>query len=122
LDRLARYDTLTGALNRAEFVRRLDERIGAGAEGCAVIVFSVHRLQTINATLGRALGDALLIAIVEKADRLVDLGLSRLARLGGDRFAAFTTALPEPLGPNTAVVLPLSTASPAMSSTVRPPR
>jgi predicted signal transduction protein with EAL and GGDEF domain len=67
----------------------LNERIGDDADGCVVIVFNVQRLQTINATLGRAIGDALLVAIVERVDAKEEFGLGRIGRLGGDRFAVF---------------------------------
>jgi diguanylate cyclase (GGDEF)-like protein/PAS domain S-box-containing protein len=91
IDRLARFDSLTGALNRAEFVERLGDHVRAIGAGCSVVAFSIFRLQTVNSTLGADVGDALLAAMVERVDA-AGLGTSPVGRLGGDRFAVFTMA------------------------------
>ena len=90
LDRLARFDALTGALNREEFAARLSDHIDAGWSGGSVIAFDLHRFRTINATLGRVVGDRLLVAVVRRVAE-ANLEVSAIARLGGDRFAVFTT-------------------------------
>ena len=92
LDCLARCDPLTGAMNRSEMLRRMAESFAglSGPGGCrAVFTLNLHRFKTINATLGREIGDALLRALVERLEN-ADPRLSAVARLGGDTFALFT--------------------------------
>jgi diguanylate cyclase (GGDEF)-like protein len=96
LDRLARFDALTGALNRTELLERLAAHLADGGRGAAVLAFDIRRLRTINETLGRNVADALLVAMVRRVDA-AQLSVSPVARLGGDRFAVFT------LGPATTV-------------------
>ena len=91
LEHLARFDTMTGAMNRSEFVARLDGWLRDAAragEGSAVMVLNLHRFKTINATLGRRVGDEVLCALAERLGALDDR-LSEVARLGGDTFAVF---------------------------------
>ena len=91
---LSRHDVLTGALRSSAFVAeinaRLSDRPPAG-RGYAVYAVNLHRFKTINATLGREKGDALLKAVVNRLT-LLDPRLSMIGRLGGDTFALFTTA------------------------------
>jgi diguanylate cyclase (GGDEF)-like protein len=89
LDRLARFDALTGALNRSELLERLAAHLADGGRGAAVLAFDVRRLRTINETLGRSMADALLVAMVRRVDA-TQLPVSPVGRLGGDRFAVFT--------------------------------
>lgn len=92
LDYLARHDPLTGAMNRSEMLRRMTESFGdlPGPNGCcAIFTVNLHRFKTVNSTLGRRVGDALLKAVVKRLTH-VDPRLSAIARLGGDTFALFT--------------------------------
>lgn len=88
LDRLARTDELTGALNRrgaydvvaAELARR--DRIGTPL---SVLILDVDDLRDVNNSRGHAAGDALLRAVADH----VRAGLRDgdvLGRLGGDEF------------------------------------
>ena len=83
----ARYDSLTGLLNRSEFIAALADRLSRHTETSrtAVVVLGVARLPETNSTLGYDVGDRL---IVEIADRLTKaVGSDDLvARLGGDTF------------------------------------
>lgn len=89
---LSRHDVLTGALRSSAFVAEIDKRLGdppPTGRGYAVYAFNLHRFKTINATLGREKGDALLKAVVNRLS-LLDPRLSVIGRLGGDTFALFT--------------------------------
>lgn len=92
LDRLSRYDVLTGALRQTEFVARLQSMLKARDAGApqrrqAVSVFSLnlHRFKTINATLGREVGDELLIEVARLLETF-DSGIVLVGRTGGDSF------------------------------------
>ncbi len=93
LEYMSRFDELTGAMRRPEFQRRLDNSLlrQRRDESCNQTVFALnlHRFRTINATLGRSVGDALLKAVVERLNEC-QLDLSPAARLGSDIFALFS--------------------------------
>lgn len=80
---LARYDPLTGLLNRRELVERVQS--GEGAAPSAVAFLDIDQFKRINDTLGHDAGDALLIHVAEALRRFAgpkDL----IARFGGDEF------------------------------------
>ena len=86
--RLARYDALTGLLNRFSFNDALAQAvIVPEAEGhqFALVSIDLDRFKEINDTLGHAVGDAV---IVETAKRLNDATRPGdvVARLGGDEY------------------------------------
>ncbi|MGF0536785.1 EAL domain-containing protein [Agrobacterium sp. ES01] len=85
LERLSRYDDLTGLLNGREFIRRLDDV----TEPCHVAVLDLHRFANVNSALGRDRGDQLLKAVAARLERDAVDGL--VGRLGGD---VFCLALP----------------------------
>lgn len=88
---LSRHDVLTGALRASAFINDLQPRLEYFSRsdlGLAVYAVNLHRFKTINTTLGRAKGDAILRAAVERLDGL-GVGLSPTARLGGDTFALY---------------------------------
>ena len=92
LDYLARHDSLTGAMNRSEMLRRMTESfvdLPAPDGDRAIFTVNLHRFKTINSTLGRRVGDALLKAVVKRLSQ-VDPRLSAVTRLDGDTFALFT--------------------------------
>ena len=93
INRLAYFDSLTGAANRS----RLQEKLDAGIEQCdasgvqlAVMFFDLDRFKQINDTLGHAVGDEILRSFYRTIDscRPADEGdgWSLVARLGGDEF------------------------------------
>jgi diguanylate cyclase (GGDEF)-like protein/PAS domain S-box-containing protein len=89
LDYLAYYDELTGLANRRLFHERLTQHLSAadpGKSGVAVLIMDIERFKTVNDTLGRQAGDALLKQI---AGRMKQQGVepARLARFGADQFA-----------------------------------
>jgi diguanylate cyclase (GGDEF)-like protein/PAS domain S-box-containing protein len=85
LEVAARWDSLTGLLNRASFDRELAERINGGGDA-AVLFCDVDRFKRINDTSGHAAGDAVLIEVAQRM-RAGLPGGHLLARFGGDEFA-----------------------------------
>ena len=91
---LADRDSLTGAANRRMFQvtleRILDDHPSQSNDNVTAILFiDLDDFKIVNDTLGHAAGDALLVEITSRIDRLVrkdDL----VARLGGDEFAILT--------------------------------
>ena len=93
LDYLASYDMLTGLANRALFYERLEQTIVIAQEHdskLALMLLDIERFKTINDSLGRPVGDALLKAV---AARMADVAsdVSRLGRLDADHFAVIVS-------------------------------
>jgi diguanylate cyclase (GGDEF)-like protein len=89
LDYISYYDPLTGVPNRTLFHERLKlqlEEAASGNEKVALQIVDIERFKTINDTLGRQAGDAVLKEI---AGRIRQGGhpASWLARTGADHFA-----------------------------------
>ena len=88
LDYLAYYDQLTGFANRTLFLERLNQYVhaaGIAGDKIALVLADVERLRTVNDSLGRQAGDALLTQLAERLARGADPG--ELARISGDVFA-----------------------------------
>lgn len=86
---LARYDALTGALNRTSFAKLLEQASSDHANGgspFAVHYLDLDRFKDVNDTLGHAAGDEVLRQATERLRARLRAGDS-LARLGGDEFA-----------------------------------
>ncbi|TMI02893.1 MAG: diguanylate cyclase, partial [Betaproteobacteria bacterium] len=89
LDYLAYYDQLTGLANRTLFYERVEQLLAAAAPGerkIALVILDVERFKTINDSLGRQEGDALLKQIAERMSQNDD-GSLRIARISADHFA-----------------------------------
>lgn len=89
LQQLARFDPLTGLLNRARFGETLTRTLGYAAsigQTVAVLFLDLDDFKSVNDTYGRGVGDELLIQV---SDRLINLVRVRdtVGRLGGDEFA-----------------------------------
>ncbi len=94
----ARFDVLTGLLNRAAFDRALvDETARASRYGSpfGVLLFDVDHFKTVNDTYGHDAGDAVLRTIAHLARGAVR-ETDKLSRWGGDEMAlvAPSTGLP----------------------------
>lgn len=85
---LSSFDQRTGALRRGAFLALLGLRL-EDKRDAAVFALSLPRFKTVNVTLGRDVGDALLKEVVARLERS-PLRLSSVARLGGTRFAFYT--------------------------------
>jgi diguanylate cyclase (GGDEF)-like protein/PAS domain S-box-containing protein len=89
LDYLGYYDELTGLANRSLFLERVAQFIrGTTANRCelAVGIFDLERFKSINQSLGRASGDALLRQVAGWLTNAVG-DATFLARIGADHFA-----------------------------------
>ena len=87
-DYLAYYDPLTSLANRTLFIERLNQFIRtaqAAQEQIVLVLMDVERLATLNDSLGRHAGDALLKLLSERLGRAV--GSPQSARVAGDVFA-----------------------------------
>jgi diguanylate cyclase (GGDEF)-like protein len=94
LDYLAYYDPLTELPNRTLALDRLGQEIAAAArrrDRLALLIFDVRQFDYLNTTQGATSGDLVLRTIAERLRR--DVGQSRIARVGGDRFAILIPAL-----------------------------
>ena len=82
----ASHDLLTGLLNRAGLMARLEDWLPArGHGGMSVLFCDLDGLKGINDAYGHAAGDAVLAAVAERLNDEVRRG-DIVARLGGDEF------------------------------------
>src|SRR6185503_18774823 len=89
LDYLAYYDALTGLANRALFHERLEQSVMNASEPgrkLALVLLDIERFKTINDTLGRQAGDALIKDVAARMSGYASDG-GRLARIDADHFA-----------------------------------
>ncbi|HEV2817074.1 MAG TPA: EAL domain-containing protein [Allosphingosinicella sp.] len=90
INRLAKYDSLTGLPNRMLMRRTLDEALqnsASGASACALFLIDLDRFKNVNDTLGHPIGDALLKQVAQRLTNVIgDKG--QIGRLGGDEFEA----------------------------------
>jgi diguanylate cyclase (GGDEF)-like protein len=101
LARLAYYDALTGAANRAGLSERGAEALERAArrnERVAVFLLDLDGFKAINDQLGHDAGDALLQGVVARLHGLLR-AYDIVARFGGDEFAMLVTDV----GPDLAV-------------------
>jgi diguanylate cyclase (GGDEF)-like protein/PAS domain S-box-containing protein len=88
LERLARYDTLTGLANRLHFKERLELAIlrhQRNSRPIALLYLDIDHFKQINDTFGHAAGDTVLCEFAQRlceSVRATDFA----ARLGGDEF------------------------------------
>ncbi|MEW1810194.1 EAL domain-containing protein [Pseudarthrobacter phenanthrenivorans] len=88
LRRLALHDSLTGLLNRAGLVAKLDGYLAARAvstSSVAALFIDLDHFKAVNDSLGHAAGDELLVAV---AQRILETApaAATVARLSGDEF------------------------------------
>ncbi|MGE0308111.1 MAG: putative bifunctional diguanylate cyclase/phosphodiesterase, partial [Acidimicrobiia bacterium] len=83
------YDDLTGLANRAAFEERLQAALAQprrSARRLALLVVNLDRFHQVNAGLGRAAADIIVIEVARRL-RAVTRGHDTIGRLGGDEFA-----------------------------------
>ena len=100
IDRLVQSDKLTGLPNRAHMAQQLDhalDQIVAGRGAAGVLLLDIDGFRDINAKLGHAGADQLLIAF---ASQLKELARPEdvVARLEGDSFVIIQTSAVQPAG------------------------
>jgi len=86
LEAAARFDSLTGLVNRSRFLSDLSDRLLTREHRPAVLFLDLDGFKWINDGLGHAEGDRILQAIADRLRSVVDKG-TIVARLGGDEFA-----------------------------------
>ena len=95
---LAQHDALTGLINRAFFIRRLEtalERCRTRTDRVAVLFCDLDGFKKVNDWFGHAAGDALLVEIATTLRSAVGPA-DTVARLGGDEFAVLVkTVVPD---------------------------
>ena len=98
LERLARYDVLTGLPNRALLADRLRQEMAHCLrlrKQLAVVYIDLDGFKQINDQYGHNMGDELLIALALRMKGALREG-DTLARIGGDEFVAVLTGLDLP--------------------------
>ena len=88
LQRQALHDSLTKLPNRAQLMGRIADALDAdvGDDRVALCLIDLDGCKTVNDTLGRDVGDRLLVAVADRLSRCVSGSDQMLARMGGDEF------------------------------------
>ncbi len=96
INRLARYDALTGLPNRVVMRQTLEHALHADGvarpDPCALFLLDLDRFKAVNDTLGHPVGDALLRQVAERLSRSIG-ERGRVGRLGGDEFSVILPGL-----------------------------
>jgi len=90
LERLARYDTLTGLFNRHIFTeefRRSIELARRRGHRVALFIMDIDNFKRINDSLGHGEGDEVLKVVSQRIKKSIESEGGLLARIGGDEFA-----------------------------------
>jgi len=94
---LIQHDPLTELPNRLLFHDRAEQALAAAQankRGCALLLLDLDHFQSINDSLGHAVGDQLIKAVVTRLQGLMKNGMT-LARMGGDEFAVLLEDTPQ---------------------------
>jgi diguanylate cyclase (GGDEF)-like protein len=87
---MARYDSLTGLINRAYFHELVEECMSSGNRDrfCALAAIDLDDFKSVNDTLGHPVGDGLIYAVAERLTSFSAPGV-KVSRFGGDEFMIF---------------------------------
>jgi diguanylate cyclase (GGDEF)-like protein len=80
----ARFDPLTGVLNRGASLASLADRLCLGGDVCALLI-DLDGFKSVNDDHGHAVGDIVLNELARRMERCLDPN-DTLGRLGGDEF------------------------------------
>lgn len=89
---LAHYDPLTGLPNGSLFAERFTQAVEARPSMAALFLLDLDRFSHVNDSLGRHVGDRLLVAVAERLSGSVPEP-TLMARVGADTFAIGVSAL-----------------------------
>jgi diguanylate cyclase (GGDEF)-like protein/PAS domain S-box-containing protein len=95
INKLSNFDPLTGLANRRRLLSLLEQNVARSVElnhFGALLMIDLDEFKNINNTLGHQAGDALLIEVAERLQRLVP-SQGIVARYGGDEFVLMLAAL-----------------------------
>jgi diguanylate cyclase (GGDEF)-like protein/PAS domain S-box-containing protein len=98
IERMARFDVLTGLPNRRLFIEALEKAISRQnryGEGFAVLYLDLDHFKDVNDTLGHPVGDVLLQRVAERLHENVR-DIDTISRFGGDEFAAVAIDIRDP--------------------------
>lgn len=98
LQKLAYYDSLTGASNRNFFSKQVQQGISLSrrnGNNLALVLFDLDNFKDINAQYGHTIGDEVLKLLTERLKRCVRR-TDTIARLSGDTFAVCLQNLKDP--------------------------
>ena len=87
--KLARFDTLTGLLNRTSFLEHIETLIEDEAS-FAVLDINLDRFKSVNDQFGHVIGDEVLKILGGRIGTLADDD-NQVARVGGDEFVCLVT-------------------------------
>jgi diguanylate cyclase (GGDEF)-like protein/PAS domain S-box-containing protein len=85
---LAHHDSLTGLMNRAAFLDRLQESMLSAREtkrSVALLFIDLNNFKRVNDSLGHLEGDRVLVTVAERLRACLRTG-DQVARFGGDEF------------------------------------
>lgn len=88
LERQARTDPLTGAINRREFARIAGEELARHArlgKPLSVLMLDLDHFKSVNDRFGHSAGDAVLVEVTHRTQAVLR-SYDRLARTGGEEF------------------------------------
>ncbi len=86
ISRTISQDRLTGTLNSAAFMSRMEELVSNPANRCALFMIDIDEFKSINDTYGHPVGDGIIRAVAARLRHVVRAG-DLISRLGGDEFA-----------------------------------
>jgi diguanylate cyclase (GGDEF)-like protein len=91
IQRMARFDQVSGLPNRASFSERLAAALAPGAESphFALLSVDLDHFKDVNDSHGHQVGDLLLAMVGERLLALTEAGF--VARIGGDEFAVLAS-------------------------------
>ena len=95
MTRMARFDLLTGLVNRGVFVEALQQAFrwaDRGDKTFAVLFLDIDHFKDVNDTLGHLIGDLLLQEVAYRLGAVVR-GTDTVARFGGDEFAIILASI-----------------------------
>ncbi|GEO99001.1 putative bifunctional diguanylate cyclase/phosphodiesterase [Methylobacterium haplocladii] len=98
INRMARYDELTGLYNRSSFRQQIDEALELARRRSghfAIHLLDLDRFKAINDTKGHPAGDRLLQLVADRLRTVVN-GANSASRIGGDEFVIIQNGVGSP--------------------------